>query len=637
MIYERAIFSLSLSAQIIKFALNLQLVKDFVKMEEANNLCSVCFCPPPDSKKHHVFNYGAKTCMGCKIFFKRGQNEKTQAKFKCKLQNPGYCDIHFEIDQKERCKMCRYLKCLDVGMDPAKIKEGHEKEKYTRNNLYCFEESKKKNLMTVILKENEASIKQVQLDRTIMEFLVFGHVEEVQWTFEHTKTFLMAMDLHSQRMLEMTLKLKLYQGICQEDQKLLSQNNLVLLQEYIFARYFFANQTGESQLTWLFGFNPVDIVGNITTKKIQQRSFMEINAYGQIIPSTWLIANDIFSKCFEAIGLHYHFPSYFNPLLGLYILLSVDHWSGDQRSALKESQKVQSLKTVIEDVLLSEWNEKGEDPTMAFGQLDTFIKTLDVMWHVCRYHQDGERKYVINETSSTICSILEHEWTKESHKLWKDAFVTYQITDEIVEWHKDMSQKIFPHLDKRRDSFIQLTATRLQGIVSHFGDLKVDLHALQTICMVWAVKLCCGCPNLKEQISWLMGAASVKNAEDYFEIASMPPVNLLDIFQASGNFVKRKHDQFRFSQLCEELLKMIEDDEVLHLFLMSLLFDNEKSRPLQDQYHYLLVKKLSVNCERYGAETGHHALNILRSYTNDYVEIATRFVEEAFANVDLNK
>ena len=460
---------------------------NIVKMEEANNLCLVCSCPPPDSKKHNL-NYGAKTCMGCKIFFKRGQNEKTQAKFKCKLQNPGYCDIHFEIDQKERCKMCRYLKCLDVGMDPAKIKEGHEKEKYTRNNLYCFEESKKKNLMTVILKENETSIKQVQLDRSIMEFLVFGHVEEVQWTFEHTKTFLMAMDLHSQRMLEMTLKLKLYQGICQEDQKLLSQNNLVLLQEYIFARYFFANQTGESQLTWLFGFNPVDIVGNITTKKIQQRSFMEINAYGQIIPSTWLIANDIFSKCFEAIGLHYHFPSYFNPLIGLYILLSIDHWSGDQRSALTEPSKVESLKTVLEDILLLEWNEQGDDSTLDLGQLDTFIKTLDVMWHVCRYH-NRECKYIISETTSTICSILENEWTNESQTLWKNAFATHQMNDEIVEWHIDMSQNIFHHLDKRRDNFIQLTVLRLHTIMKHFGHFRLDLKALQTICMVWSVKL----------------------------------------------------------------------------------------------------------------------------------------------------
>ena len=608
---------------------------NIVKMEEANNLCLVCSCPPPDSKKHNL-NYGAKTCMGCKIFFKRGQNENTRAKFKCKQQNPGYCDVHFEINQKERCKMCRYLKCLYIGMDPFKVREGHEREKYTRNNLYCFEEAKKKKLMRVILHENEASIKQVQLDRSIMEFLVFGHVEEVQWTFEHTKTFLMAMDLHSQRMLEMTLKLKLYQSICQGDQKLLSQKNLVLFQQYNFARYFFASQSGKPQLTWLFGFDPVNQIGNLKTKKTLQRSFMEINAYGQIIPYNWLIANNIFCKCFEAIGLHYHFPSYFNPLIGLYILLSIDHWSGDQRSALTEPSKVESLKTVLEDILLLEWNEQGDDSTLDLGQLDTFIKTLDVMWHVCRYH-NRECKYIISETTSTICSILENEWTNESQTLWKNAFATHQMNDEIVEWHIDMSQNIFHHLDKRRDNFIQLTVLRLHTIMKHFGHFRLDLKALQTICMVWSVKLCSGLPNLKEQMAWLMGEVSVKNSEDYFQISSMPTVRLLGLVQSSGNFVKRKHDQFRFLEIVDKLLKFFTNDEVLHLFLMSLLFDNAESRALQEQYHYLLVKKLNMDCERYGAETGNHALNILKSYTNEYVEITIRFLGEAFANVDLNK
>ena len=603
-------------------------------MEEANNLCLVCFCPPPDSKKHHILNYGAKTCMSCKIFFKRGQNEKTKAKFKCKQQNPGYCNVHFEIDQKERCKLCRYLKCLYVGMDPLKVREGIEKEKYTRNNLYCFEESKKKKLMTVILHENEASIKRVQLDKSFIEFLVFGHVEEVQWTYEHTKAFLVAMEIHSQRMLEMTLKLKLYQSICQEDQKLLRQKNLVLFQQYNVARYFFASQSGKPQLTWLFGFDPINQFVNSKTKKTRQRSFMEINAYGQIIPYNWLIANNIFCKCFEAIGLHYHFPSYFNPLIGLYILLSIDHWSSEQRSALTEPSKIESLKTVLEDILLLEWNEQGDDPTLALGQLDTFIKTLEVMWYVCRYHA-GETKYVINETSSTICSILENEWTNESQTLWKNAFAAHQIDDEIVEWHRDMSRNIFHHLDKRRDNFIQLSVVRLHTIMKHFGHFRLDLKALETICMVWAIKLCSGLPNLKEQMAWLMGEASVKNSEDYFNVSSMPSVRLLGIIQSSGNFVKRKHDQFRFLKIVDELLKYITNDEVLHLFLMSLLFDNAESRALQEQYHYLLVKKLNMDCERYGAESGNHALNILKSYTNEYVEITIRFLGEAFANVEL--
>ncbi|XP_067932594.1 uncharacterized protein [Watersipora subatra] len=63
-------------------------------------------------------HYGANTCEGCKGFFKRSL-EKAD-KYKC--LNNEECAI--EPDNRIKCKLCRYKRCLKLGMAIAAIKMG---------------------------------------------------------------------------------------------------------------------------------------------------------------------------------------------------------------------------------------------------------------------------------------------------------------------------------------------------------------------------------------------------------------------------------------------------------------------------------------------------------------------------------
>ena len=235
--------------------------------------------------------------MNCKIFFKRCVDlSKT---YSCKRKTPGYCDQSYEIPLVEKCKGCRYLKCLSVGMDPSKIKAGEERKKFVRHKLYCFKKSNQpqtpihtqettdmeidnhpvnqnhpqesiidqpsdqidtQDLMTQIVKAHEASVGTIQLNKQLMEFLVSGHLYESYWTFEHSEAFIKAMEMHPKSIMKMTFKLDCYQEICKDDQSLLYKNNLSLYSQYIMSRYFMA-QGGSTQLFWLFGFDPEKVFG----------------------------------------------------------------------------------------------------------------------------------------------------------------------------------------------------------------------------------------------------------------------------------------------------------------------------------------------------------------------------------------
>jgi len=68
------------------------------------SLCGVC--NGKSSGKH----YGLPTCEGCKGFFKR--TVKNKRKYRC--QKDGLCTI--DKTQRNRCKYCRFQKCLSKGM-----------------------------------------------------------------------------------------------------------------------------------------------------------------------------------------------------------------------------------------------------------------------------------------------------------------------------------------------------------------------------------------------------------------------------------------------------------------------------------------------------------------------------------------
>jgi len=74
-----------------------------------DHACSVCGAPA--SAHHH---YGAIVCYPCRAFFRRG----TTKNFQCRTGNFS-CPL--EQDVKNRCRGCRYEKCLSSGMKPEMV------------------------------------------------------------------------------------------------------------------------------------------------------------------------------------------------------------------------------------------------------------------------------------------------------------------------------------------------------------------------------------------------------------------------------------------------------------------------------------------------------------------------------------
>ncbi|VDN03140.1 unnamed protein product [Thelazia callipaeda] len=70
----------------------------------ADELCNVC---GDRSTGNH---YGVRSCEGCKGFFRR----TVQRKFSYTCYKQGDCNI--SLKTRNRCQLCRFTKCVGVGM-----------------------------------------------------------------------------------------------------------------------------------------------------------------------------------------------------------------------------------------------------------------------------------------------------------------------------------------------------------------------------------------------------------------------------------------------------------------------------------------------------------------------------------------
>lgn len=64
-------------------------------------------------------SYGALTCSSCRVFFRRQINKVRPFHTPC--HNVGNCFI--SPTTRTFCQACRFQKCLDVGMDPTRVKQ----------------------------------------------------------------------------------------------------------------------------------------------------------------------------------------------------------------------------------------------------------------------------------------------------------------------------------------------------------------------------------------------------------------------------------------------------------------------------------------------------------------------------------
>ena len=113
-----------------------------------NVQCQICSSIPKNPNVLYV-HYGATCCFNCKRFFlryARGDTElpKKKCDLNCDIRNPG----------RSVCKICRYAKCLKVGMDPKRILDEEERKKYSH--------PKKKNQSTSSTSESSQPTNQLQ-------------------------------------------------------------------------------------------------------------------------------------------------------------------------------------------------------------------------------------------------------------------------------------------------------------------------------------------------------------------------------------------------------------------------------------------------------------------------------------------
>ena len=82
--------------------------------------CQIC---SSKSEKVLYVHYGARSCLKCKHFFRRHASKEIRKK----------CDLNCDISNKGRkaCKVCRYEKCLTVGMDPDRVLNEEDRKKYS--------------------------------------------------------------------------------------------------------------------------------------------------------------------------------------------------------------------------------------------------------------------------------------------------------------------------------------------------------------------------------------------------------------------------------------------------------------------------------------------------------------------------
>ncbi|KAK6105137.1 Uncharacterized protein BM_BM822 [Brugia malayi] len=108
-------------------------------------LCQVC------NELARGYHFGAFTCEGCKSFFGRtckpskgttidGSNDSKMLSTKMKLfcKNGGKCNVQGR--NRTSCKLCRFNKCIEVGMAPQNSRYGRRSKYFKVSSLLKAQE-----------------------------------------------------------------------------------------------------------------------------------------------------------------------------------------------------------------------------------------------------------------------------------------------------------------------------------------------------------------------------------------------------------------------------------------------------------------------------------------------------------------
>ena len=630
--------------------------------------CSVCDCPPPGKNKNHLSHYGAISCFNCKAFFKYCQDkgfvsEDGQIKYKCKKKTPGICSTHYQAKTKDKCKECRYLKCLAQGMHRSLILQGDNRKKFTRKHLHGFKKKVKAvkaapaacPLMTTgsssndnvlqrmkqVIDAHQESLDEIFVDFALMRQLFHSHFLRTEWIEENSRALLKMLTMHASNLSYMMSKLEFFSELNMQDRVKLIERNAHLYINYIMARYFAATE-GISQLSWLFGSKADEILDVEDLMDIQERSFYEANQWGHIIPLNKTKRLTIFSNCIEAIHHNFLYPQFFNGLLGYFIILTTDHWSFRDRNELTDLPKIIGLHQQSKEMMYLGWNTVNKSECckgVGFEQLQNLIETLHAMSIVCDPTSHLIESYdqpITNE----VCTILENNWIASSTKIMKKTFQEHQIDPNWI-------QIFFEGCHNKFDSFqsvlldgVRLHKKRFEIIIQRHGAAGINFHPynLQQALMFLYV-ITNSFQQVGGHINWIMGTDHLDLLNgNHTALATLPNWQIYQLFNSLGAFVHRKSAALKFQELIEELMTFVRIDyDVAHLFFMSLLTRDETRRsPFQLQFEKMLVKKLAQHSQVFQVQSGDDALCKMKSLFLEYITLSARLSTDTAETMSKN-
>ena len=109
-------------------------------------------------------------------------------------------------------------------------------------------------MMNTILNDFTIATAEVSVRSEMVNFVMMGHTEALNWNESHTQALLMIITDFPHLIESFAKKSRLFRTIRMEDQLILLRHNASLYIHYILARYCAAD-TGLEQLDWVLGPN----------------------------------------------------------------------------------------------------------------------------------------------------------------------------------------------------------------------------------------------------------------------------------------------------------------------------------------------------------------------------------------------
>ena len=352
-------------------------------------------------------------------------------------------------------------------------------------------------------------------------------------------------------------------------------------------------------------------------ESIKERSLFEVNKWGQIIPLNF-VSLGIYGQCINALFDNFQYPQCFSVFIGYFLLCTTKHFTQEQLNSLEDSEKVKGLEVYAKEIIQFGWTKEASSLNVAVGELDTLVQTL------CTISQVSKQTATCFEPVSAVCSLVENQWIQQSSKMMKSVFQDIPDGGFLPYCFIPAAKGDYGDTVQIQAKWFSLFFTRAQGILKKWGATKLDIDNFDVYarCLVTKTE---GFDNLKYQIDYLNGSNDNQKTFDEMLMSQLPPSSTYKFLLHTGVFVHRKGEQLRFKDVCDKLINILSNDDVCHLFLMSILLNTDATRSLQNLYQHLLVKKLGEVCLDLDGENGDQKLCLLRRLVMDFIQLFGRF------------